>query len=58
MQTYLTDRQVAERLSVSKPTVWRWVNVLPDFPQPIKLGPNTTRWRLDDIEAWEARRAA
>ena len=54
--TYLTVRQAAARLAVSVPTVWRWARERPDFPKPQRLGPNCTRWRLSDLEAWEAQR--
>lgn len=55
--TYLTVKQISNRLSVSVPTVWRWSrDTDSNFPRPIKLGKNCTRWRLDDIEAWEASR--
>ena len=48
--------QLATRLSVSRATVWRWT-ADGSFPSPIKLGPNTTRWRGEDVEAWMANRA-
>lgn len=50
--TFLTDRQVAERYGVSRPTIWRWRNE-GRFPLPVKLGPAVTRWRLADLERWE-----
>ncbi|MCH8491133.1 MAG: AlpA family phage regulatory protein [Oceanicaulis sp.] len=56
-QTFLTVRQVASRLAVSVPTVWRWTRERTDFPQPHRLGPSCTRWRLADLEAWESARA-
>lgn len=56
--TFLTVRQVADRLAVSVPTVWRWARERADFPKPQRLGPAATRWRLDDLEAWENRGAA
>lgn len=51
--TYLTDKQVAERYNVGRATAWRWVQD-GDFPKPIKLSPGCTRWKLSDIEKWEA----
>lgn len=60
MQTthhYLSDRQVAERFSVSRVTVWRWVE-RGRFPSPVKLSPGCTRWRLSDVEMWEQERGA
>ncbi len=50
---YLTVDQVAERLGVSRDTIWRWKRN-GTFPKAVKLGGRTTRWRLSDIEAWEA----
>ena len=50
---YFTDKQVAERFGVARETIWRWRDK-GDFPKPYKLGPNMTRWRLSDLEEWEA----
>jgi predicted DNA-binding transcriptional regulator AlpA len=43
-------------LPVSVPTIWRWV-AEGNFPKPIKLGPKTTVWNLDEIEVFLAQRA-
>lgn len=32
-------------------TLWRKVKA-GEFPQPVKLGPNSTAWVLDEVEAW------
>lgn len=45
------------RLPVSPATVWRWV-ATGRFPPPFKLGPNTTVWDLDAVEAHLAQQAA
>lgn len=50
---YLSVDQVAKRFDVSKDSIWRWKRK-GDFPKPVKLGGSTTRWRLSDIERWEA----
>ena len=50
---YLSVDQVAARFDVSKDSIWRWKRQ-GDFPAPVKLGGNTSRWRLADIEEWEA----
>lgn len=50
---YVSDKQLSERLEVSRQTVWRWVRE-GNLPSPIKLGSNCTRWKLSDIEVWEA----
>ncbi len=54
---YISDKQLSERLEVSRQTVWRWVRE-GNLPSPIKLGSNCTRWKLSDIEVWEASKAA
>ena len=55
---FITDKQFADRWGVSRPTIWKMAKADPDFPQPIKLSPGTTRWRLDEVEDHEAARAA
>ena len=50
--------RVAEALDVSKPTIWRWLSTKPDFPRPLKIGENSTRFIWAEIEAWIAARAA
>lgn len=55
---YLSDQNLAGRYSVSRQTVWRWLKTDPTFPKPISLSPGCTRWRLDEIERWEAARRA
>jgi prophage regulatory protein len=55
---YLSDQNLAGRYSVSRQTVWRWLKTDPSFPKPLSLSPGCTRWRLDEIERWEAARRA
>jgi predicted DNA-binding transcriptional regulator AlpA len=45
------------RVPVSPATVWRWV-AEGKFPAPFKLGPNTTVFDLDLVDAWLAQQAA
>ncbi|GGG65650.1 hypothetical protein GCM10011415_10540 [Salipiger pallidus] len=54
MNLYLSVEQVASRFGVSKDSIWRWKRE-GEFPAPVKLGGNTTRWRLADIEDYEGR---
>lgn len=54
---YLTDRALAARFAVARTTVWRWLSE-GLLPAPVHLTPGTTRWRLADIEAFEAQRLA
>jgi predicted DNA-binding transcriptional regulator AlpA len=57
MSCYLTDRQVGHRYGVDRAAIWRWCKTENEFPQPIKLTPGTTRWRLCELKDWEAKRA-
>lgn len=54
---FLTDKQIAARYGVTRPTIWGWTRDDPTFPKPIKLSPGCTRWKLSEIEAWEAAKA-
>jgi predicted DNA-binding transcriptional regulator AlpA len=53
---FLSDQQLARRYGVHRATIWRWVRSDLTFPKPLRLGPQSTRWRLRDVEAWEQRR--
>lgn len=50
---YLKDTQVAARYEASRATVWRWLKNDPSFPRPVSLSSGCTRWKLEDLEAWE-----
>ncbi len=51
-----TVDQVADKLTISKATVWRYVRSDPQFPKPIKLSPGCARWRSDEVDRWLATR--
>lgn len=53
-ETYLSDTKVAGRYDVHRSTPWRWLKTDPRFPAPFTLSPGCTRWRLSDLEEWEA----
>lgn len=53
MPEYFTDVELARRFSVSRICIWRWAGQ-GRFPKPVKLAPNCTRWRRQDVEAYEA----
>ncbi|WP_134679578.1 helix-turn-helix transcriptional regulator [Paracoccus ravus] len=55
---FVSDKQVAERYGVTRPTVWRWVKADPTFPKPISLSPGCTRWKASELDVWEAARRA
>lgn len=46
----ITDSKVAELLSISRATVWRWVKA-GKLPAPRKLGDNTTRFDASEVMA-------
>lgn len=54
---YATDVELARRFAVSRVTIWRWSGQ-GQFPKPVRLGANCTRWRIAEIEQWEAARLA
>ena len=55
-ETFLSDKQVAERYNIHRLTVRRWVREDETFPAPYKLSASCTRWKLSDLEAWEQAR--
>ncbi|WP_367115742.1 helix-turn-helix transcriptional regulator [Tabrizicola sp.] len=57
-EVFLSDFELAGRYGVHRSTPWRWVKSVPDFPKPTSLSPGCTRWKLSEVEAWEARRAS
>ena len=53
IKQYQSDKSVAARYDSSRATIWRWVKE-GRFPKPVKLTNGTTRWKLADLEKWEA----
>jgi len=47
----LTVRDVAQRLSISERSVWRWT-ALGLLPAPVHPHARSTRWRAADIERY------
>ncbi|WP_084621115.1 helix-turn-helix transcriptional regulator [Paracoccus aminophilus] len=56
--TYLADVQVAARYGIHRATPWRWAKADPSFPKPFTLTHGCTRWKLSELEAWEAAKSA
>ena len=55
---YIRQAQLlAEVVPISSATLWRWV-ASGNFPAPVKLAPRVTAWRIEDVDAWSASRAA
>ena len=40
-------------LPIDRSTLWRWVKE-GRFPKPVKIGPNTTAWRAEDVRRFLA----
>ena len=57
-ETYLSDRQLGARWGVHHLTPRRWERTDAGFPRSIKLTPGCCRWKLSEIEAWEAHKAS
>ena len=49
--------EVKRVAGISKSEVWRRVRAR-TFPQPVKLGPLTTRWNRPEVIAWVEQRLA
>lgn len=54
---YLRLSDLRTRYRVAGSTIWKWAATpSTGFPKPIKLGANTTVWKLADLLTWEATR--
>lgn len=56
---FLPLPKVADRYSVTRNTIYRWLNgdTVQDFPRPIKLG-KAVVFDIQELEAWEAAQRA
>ena len=55
IQKFLREPAVLDRIPISRATLWAWIQQ-GQFPKPVRLGPNTVAWQLDDIDTWSASR--
>lgn len=53
-ETYLRDTDLATRYRVARNTIWRWLRQRDGMPRPVRLSAGCSRWRLSEIEEWEA----
>ena len=53
---FYSDKNLAARYKVTRTTIWYWIKTA-GFPAPYHLTPGCSRWREDEIEAWESSRA-
>jgi len=51
-QVFITTNGLAERWAINRATVYKWMDE-GRIPQPIRIGGGDSRWRLDDIIAFE-----
>ncbi|GGY82005.1 helix-turn-helix transcriptional regulator [Marinobacter zhanjiangensis] len=56
-RTLLSDKDLAARWSVHRVTPWEWARQ-GRIPKPVKISTRCTRWRVAEIEAWEAKQEA
>ena len=54
-ETYLTIKQVCERLGVSRASINRWRKT-DDFPPARQFSPGCVRWPLSAVIEWERTR--
>ena len=51
-ETYLSDRQLAGRYDIARPTIWVWLKKDPTFPKPVSVGARAVGWVEAEVEAW------
>jgi prophage regulatory protein len=49
---FLREREVLEILSISKATLWRLIHK-GLFPPPVRISERVSRWRAEDVMAWD-----
>ncbi len=62
MSQFLRVNAVAIRYDTTASTIWRWSREARfahlNFPKPVKVGPNTTAWHVDELGSYDAERIA
>jgi len=51
-QRTIRIKDLAVKLQVSPPTIWKYVREMPGFPQPYKLSEKVTVWDGAEVELW------
>lgn len=49
MRELLTSDELLKQFRISRTTLFRWVKA-GEFPEPIKIGRRSIRWRADEID--------
>ena len=53
MPTIISNTELSKRVSLSKPTIWRYRQRYADFPKPIVIeGSGVLRWVAEEVDAW------
>jgi len=50
-ERFIRVKDVAQMIGMGRSTVWM-LTKQGKFPQPLRLGPKVTVWRLSEIEKW------
>ena len=53
-QRWLTTQQTARWLGISRASVWNWLKTKENFPKPVYFTPKKPKWRVSEIESFEA----
>ena len=48
----IRQKEVSDKLGLSKATIWTYVRTRDDFPKPIRLGANSVGWLESEIDAF------
>ena len=51
---YISIREVRCRYGIGNTTVYDWLKTT-DFPKPYRIGPKLVRWKITELEEWEAK---
>jgi predicted DNA-binding transcriptional regulator AlpA len=51
VKQYLTVKELAEKLHVCRASIYNYLQTVPNFPRPIKVG-RMSRWNSEEIEAF------
>lgn len=54
----LSASDLSRLLGVSLNTIWRWAKDGRHLPAPVRIGPNITRWKVGEVRAAIALKAA
>ena len=44
--------ELAQILSVSRSTIYRWLQEKSEFPKPVQLSKRIIAWKLEEIDEW------